>query len=82
MKSPASDRARLRTRIAPGGVPEALRSNLFTPFASGSSDGNGFGLALSRKLVEAHNGEIFYEDAPEKGALFVIEVPQNENSGS
>jgi len=64
------------------GVPEALRSNLFTPFASGSSDGNGFGLALSRKLVEAHNGEIFYEDAPEKGALFVIEVPQNENSGS
>jgi signal transduction histidine kinase len=63
------------------GIPETLRGSLFTPFASGSADGNGFGLALSRKLIEAHGGEIFHKDVSGAGALFVIEVPQHENSG-
>lgn len=63
------------------GVPPALLKQLFTPFSTGNADGSGFGLALSRKMIEAHSGEIFYKDAAGAGAVFVIEVPQNEDSG-
>lgn len=63
------------------GVPTVLQKQLFMPFATGNADGSGFGLALSRKLIEAHGGEIFYKNTQEAGAVFVIEVPQNEDSG-
>ncbi|MDD3148528.1 MAG: HAMP domain-containing sensor histidine kinase, partial [Candidatus Riflebacteria bacterium] len=63
------------------GVPSALQKQLFTPFMTGNADGSGFGLALSRKLIEAQGGEIFYKEVPDRGAVFAIEVPQNENSG-
>jgi len=58
------------------GIPAAIAEQLFTPFVSGSAEGNGFGLAISRKLVEAHGGEIYHEKNTDSGAVFVIEVPQ------
>ena len=73
----------LRIELADNGpgIPHELRLKLFTPFVTGNADGSGFGLAISRKLIEAHGGEINYKESP-VGAVFVIEVPQNENSGS
>ncbi len=62
------------------GIPYELRQQLFTPFVTGNADGSGFGLAISRKLIEAQGGEINYKESP-AGAVFVIEVPQNENTG-
>lgn len=64
------------------GIADAFCEKLFTPFASGDAEGSGFGLALSRKLVEAHGGEINYNNGSPCGAVFVIEVPQHENSCS
>ncbi|NCB38207.1 MAG: HAMP domain-containing histidine kinase [Erysipelotrichia bacterium] len=64
------------------GVPAGMREKLFTPFATGNPDGSGFGLALVRKLVEAHGGELNYNDGAAGGAVFIIEVPQHENSCS
>lgn len=64
------------------GVPADIRQQLFTPFATSDSQGNGFGLALVRKLVEAHGGEIIYTDGKIGGAVFTLEVPQHENSCS
>ncbi|EKD82844.1 MAG: histidine kinase [uncultured bacterium] len=63
------------------GIAAALREQLFTPFVSGRAGGSGFGLALIRKLVEAHGGEISYIDGETGGAAFLIEVGQHENSG-
>lgn len=62
------------------GISAAANVKLFTPFATGNADGSGFGLALSRKLVEAHGGEIYYNAGSSGGAVFVIEVPQHEDS--
>ncbi len=73
----------LRIRFAdsgPGIAPD-LREKLFTPFVSGREGGNGFGLALIRKLIEAHGGEISYIGGDSGGAVFLIEVGQHENSG-
>jgi len=58
------------------GVAPGLESRLFTPFVTGRSDGFGIGLALSRKLIEAHNGLLRYQHAPNGGACFIIEIPE------
>jgi len=62
------------------GIPEKIADKMFLPFSTSGSDGSGFGLAVVRKLVEAHGGEISYVKC-NTGASFLIEVPQNENSG-
>lgn len=62
------------------GVSKKVEDSLFTPFSTSGPDGSGFGLALVRKLVEAHGGEICHLKENENGATFLIEVPQYENS--
>jgi two-component system sensor kinase FixL len=52
--------ARLRMVIAdsgPGLAPDAL-GRIFEPFVSGKSSGMGLGLAISRAIVEAHDGTL------------------------
>jgi signal transduction histidine kinase len=55
-------------------VSDEVLPKLFTPFVSSKADGHGIGLALVRKLVEAHGGEISCENTGE-GVIFRIEVP-------
>ncbi|MEW6712634.1 MAG: HAMP domain-containing sensor histidine kinase [Candidatus Riflebacteria bacterium] len=55
-------------------IDEELLARLFTPFATARPGGNGIGLALTRKLVEAHSGEISCRNL-ENGVVFEIEVP-------
>lgn len=60
----------------PGVAPEA-RGRLFEPFFSTHADagGTGLGLSLSRTVVEEHHGRLFLDDAVDKGACFVVELP-------
>jgi two-component system, LuxR family, sensor kinase FixL len=57
------------------GVPENVRSNLFTPFMSTKAQGTGLGLAICRSIIEAHGGSIWYEETPSGGATFKFTVP-------
>lgn len=57
------------------GVPEDARDKIFEPLVSGKSTGTGIGLALVRRIVEAHHGHIHLESAPGAGAVFEIELP-------
>jgi signal transduction histidine kinase len=60
------------------GVPPAERERMFIPFAQGRGEagrGVGLGLALCREVAQAHGGQIWAEDRPGGGALFVVRLP-------
>ena len=58
----------------PGIVPDKLDS-IFQPFVTSRPDGMGMGLSVSRTIVDAHDGRLWVENAPEGGATFHISLP-------
>ncbi len=66
------------------GVPPEERQKVFERFSrlqegrSRDAGGTGLGLALTRRIVEAHGGKIFIETSPLGGASFVVELPAAE----
>jgi signal transduction histidine kinase len=55
--------------------PEDLKK-LFRPFHTTKPGGTGLGLATTRKIVEAHGGEISVQSAPGRGTKFTIRLPK------
>jgi signal transduction histidine kinase len=43
--------------------------------SSGAPKGLGLGLAFCRLAVEAHKGQIWVENAPSEGAMFIFTLP-------
>jgi signal transduction histidine kinase/DNA-binding response OmpR family regulator len=59
------------------GVSKEAQKNLFEPFAASTKKGGfGLGLALSRRIIEKHGGNISYDVKFEEGARFVIKLPK------
>jgi signal transduction histidine kinase/putative methionine-R-sulfoxide reductase with GAF domain len=58
------------------GIPKEMEGKLFESFASyGKANGTGLGLAMARKIVDAHCGKIECQSQPGQGATFRIELP-------
>jgi signal transduction histidine kinase len=58
------------------GVPEELAHRIFEPFFTrGKREGAGLGLAIARRIVEEHGGELRLERIPDRGAMFVVSLP-------
>ena len=60
------------------GIPEEVKPKLFTPMMTTKSKGQGLGLAVAKRLVEALNGSISFESNEGKGTKFIIELPIQE----
>lgn len=78
-------RRRLRIEVADSGpgVPPGLRGEAFERYrqATGGAarpGGSGLGLAIVRELVILHGGTVTLSDAPEGGALFVVDLPRRQ----
>ncbi len=62
------------TDNGPGISPE-MQKKIFTPFFTTRPEGSGLGLAVVKKIVEAHRGRVWVESLPQKGSTFYIELP-------
>jgi two-component system sensor kinase FixL len=57
------------------GIPADNISKLFTHFFTSKTDGLGMGLSISRSIIEAHGGQIYVENNPDRGVTFYFTVP-------
>lgn len=65
------------------GIPEAVRTRLFEPFATaGKARGIGLGLAIVKAIVTSHQGAIEVETASGKGTTFHLRFPRCQPDGS
>ena len=55
-------------------IPEAVLENLFEPFISTKATGSGLGLAVSRAIVRAHDGDLELESNRDGAVRFVIRL--------
>ena len=58
----------------PGLTPES-RARIFEPFFTTKTKGTGLGMAISRRLVEAHGGQIEVGQSPGPGTEILITLP-------
>ena len=58
------------------GMDDEVREKLFTPFFITKEDGTGLGLVTSKKIIDAHNGQIRVDSEPGRGTQFSISLPQ------
>jgi two-component system nitrogen regulation sensor histidine kinase NtrY len=57
------------------GIPEELRSKMFTPNFTTKSSGMGLGLSIVKRYVETAGGEVWFETEQDKGTVFIVELP-------
>ncbi|WP_181198004.1 sensor histidine kinase [Enhygromyxa salina] len=62
------------------GIPPDQRERIFEPFHTTRTQGTGLGLAVSRRIVELHDGELTVGDNPGGGAAFTVRVPRGEET--
>lgn len=60
------------------GLPADYSENIFKAFFTTKADGLGMGLAISRSIVEAHNGRLWAEPNSYGGATFRIALPLHQ----
>jgi len=57
------------------GIPEENLPKLFKPLFTTKSKGQGFGLAVCKRIVEAHEGNITVCSEVGKGSTFTVNIP-------
>lgn len=55
------------------GIPEEVKPKLFTPMVTTKAKGQGLGLAVVKRLVEAHGGALNFENDIGNGTKFIID---------
>jgi PAS domain S-box-containing protein len=70
------------------GIPKNQQNKIFTEFFRGNnavkenSSGSGLGLFLTRNIIEAHGGKIWFESEENKGTSFYFSLPIKKSAQS
>ena len=76
----SNGKVRMKVADQGPGITDEDKGKLFQKYQqlsskpTGGEDSTGLGLAIVKKYVKAMNGEIWYENRPENGAAFIIEM--------
>ena len=79
-----SDHGMVEVRVADtgSGLAEEIAPRLFQPFVTTKPAGMGVGLSISKRIIEAHGGEMWAEPNPGGGTLFHFTLePSSEMRG-
>jgi signal transduction histidine kinase len=57
------------------GIPPERISNIFDPFVTSKERGMGLGLAISKRVIEEHNGNIKVTSRLNEGSTFTVSLP-------
>jgi signal transduction histidine kinase len=57
------------------GMDRETLENIFIPFFSKKIQGTGLGMAITKKVIDAHQGKIFIASQPDRGTEVLIELP-------
>jgi PAS domain S-box len=57
------------------GIPDDVKPRIFTPLFTTKSKGQGFGLAVVKRLVEIQGGTISFESQEGRGTKFTVQLP-------
>jgi PAS domain S-box-containing protein len=64
------------------GMHKETMQKIFTPLFTSKAKGMGFGLAISKRIIEAHGGKITVESTMGKGSTFTLTIPiERQKSG-
>ena len=58
------------------GIPDEIKPKIFQPLMTTKSKGQGFGLAVVKRLVEAQGGTITFESKVGEGTQFKLSFPK------
>jgi len=61
------------------GIPEEAKRKLFTPLFTTKSKGQGFGLAVVKRMTEALGGTVTFDSQVDKGTKFIVRLPKKTN---
>lgn len=57
------------------GIPPEAKNRVFTPLFTTKAKGQGFGLAVVKRMTEAMNGTVTFESQVGKGTKFILKFP-------
>lgn len=69
------DNAKIRIADTGPGMPDNVKSQIFKPLFTTKAKGQGLGLAVVKRLVEALNGSVAFESQVGKGTTFIVTLP-------
>ena len=72
----AGDEAEITVADNGSGIPADVQERMWEPFfTTKGTAGNGMGLDIARRLIEAHHGTINCSSTPKTGTVFTIRLP-------
>jgi signal transduction histidine kinase len=71
----ARDSVQITVTDTGSGMDEETREAIFTPFFTRKARGIGLGLAVTKRIVEAHHGTITVQSEPSAGTSFTVTMP-------
>jgi signal transduction histidine kinase len=76
----AEDKAEISVEDTGTGIPDEVKSRMFQPLFTTKAKGQGLGLAVVKRLIEAQNGTVTFESQEGHGTKFILQLPTKKTS--